>query len=203
MFVFSKVLDQLICATLLKITLAKIHQGVCLDFRRNYLPDNIIMTFSVYLKPFCSTTSKCRIFSVWPYTGNESVSGNTWNVKTSRFVKCRFPLIYLQLLKFHSSFVRKNVFYSKNIQYAEYKYTFCGTELYVNICRGVFRTQSNIYGEASFKTSKKEHYCRCSDGSKYASGIGVTVEKAYRISIFIWYSQSRLQKFALTSFFLI
>ena len=133
MFVFSKVLDQLICATLLKITLAKIHQGVCLDFRRNYLPDNIIMTFSVYLKPFCSTTSKCRIFSVWPYTGNESVNGNTWNVKTSRFVKCRFPLIYLQLLKFHSSFVRKNVFYSKNIQYAEYKYTFCGTELYVNV----------------------------------------------------------------------
>ena len=44
---------------------------------------------------------------------------------------------------FHS-FVRKNVFYSRNIQYA---CNFYGTDL--NVCRGVFRTLSNIYGGAS------------------------------------------------------
>ena len=42
---------------------------------------------------------------------------------------------------FHSSFVRKSVFYSKIIQYA---YNYYGIELYVNVCRGAFRTQSNI-----------------------------------------------------------
>ena len=53
---------------------------------------------------------------------------------------------------FHSFFVRQNVFYSENIQYA---YHFCGTDLYVNVCRGVFRAQSNIYGGASLRKSQK------------------------------------------------
>ena len=43
---------------------------------------------------------------------------------------------------FHSCFARKCVFYSKNINYA---HNFYGTNLYENVCRGVFRTQSNIY----------------------------------------------------------
>ena len=42
---------------------------------------------------------------------------------------------------------KKSVFYSKNIQYA---HNFYGTELYVNKCRGVFRTQSNICEWTSF-----------------------------------------------------
>ena len=50
---------------------------------------------------------------------------------------------------FHS-FVRKNVFYSKNIQYA---YNLYGTDL--NVCRGVFRTKSNIYDEAFLQKSQK------------------------------------------------
>ena len=49
------------------------------------------------------------------------------------------------------SFVRKNVFYSKNIQYA---YNFYGTDQ--NICRGVFRNQSNIYGGASSSLQKSQ-----------------------------------------------
>ena len=49
---------------------------------------------------------------------------------------------------FNFSFVRKSVFYSKNVQYAN---NFYGTDLYVNVCRGVFRTQSNIYGGASLQ----------------------------------------------------
>ena len=60
---------------------------------------------------------------------------------------------------FHS-FVRKNVFYSKNVQYS---YNFYGTDL--NVCRDVFRIQSNIYARL---------------GSRYVSVIGFTVEKVYR-----------------------
>ena len=101
--VFSKVLDQIIRATLIKITPSQIHQG-----------------------------------------------------------------IYLDLLLFHSSFVRKNVFYRENIQYT---CNFCGTDLHENVQLG----------------------------SKYVSGIGFSAEKVYRMSVFIWCSQSRLQRFVLRS----
>ena len=105
-------------------------------------------------------------------------------------MKCRlmkFPLIHL-LLSFNSltatlfhSFVRKNVFYSKNIQYA---YNFYGTDL--NVCRGVFRTRSNIYGGASLRKSQKSFIVDARLGSKYVSGIGFTVEgsKVYRSHYF-------------------
>ena len=39
-------------------------------------------------------------------------------------------------------------------------------------------------------------------GSKYASCIGFTVEKVYRMSIFTWYGQSRLRKFVIVFLFL-
>ena len=100
---------------------------------------------------------------------------------------------------FHSSFVRKSVFYSKIIQYA---YNYYGIELYVNVCRGAFRTQSNIYGGASLQQSQERFIVNILLGSKYASGIGFTVEKVYRISIFIWYGQSRLHKFVTAFLFL-
>ena len=32
---------------------------MCLDFKRNYLLDNLIIVVSVSLKIFCSTTRKC------------------------------------------------------------------------------------------------------------------------------------------------
>ena len=57
---------------------------------------------------------------------------------------------WLTATLFHSSFARKSIFYSKNIQYG---YHFYGTELYVNICRSGFRTQSNIYGGTSLQKS--------------------------------------------------
>ena len=100
-------------------------------------------------------------------------------------MKCRlrkFPLIHLLLLYFILLLSEKNVFYSKHIQLA---YKFYGTDLYVNVCRGVFRTQSNIYGGASSRKSQKSFAVDVRLGSKYASGIGFTVEKAYRMSIFI------------------
>ena len=83
---------------------------------------------------------------------------------------------------FHSSFVRKSVFYSKNIQYA---YSFYGTKLYVNVCRGIFRIQSNIYGGASLQILQESFIVDVRLGSIYASDIGFTVGKIYRMSIFI------------------
>ena len=74
----------------------------------------------------------------------------------------KFPLIHLPL-----PFVRKNVFYSKNIQYA---YNFYGTDL--NVWRGILRTQSNIYGGASLPKSQKSFIVDARLGSKYVSGIG-------------------------------
>ena len=47
--------------------------------------------------------------------------------------------------------------------------------LYVNVCRGVFQTQSNIYGEASLRKSQKGFIVDVRLGSKYASGICFTV----------------------------
>ena len=81
---------------------------------------------------------------------------------------------------FHSSFVGKNVFFSKNIQYA---YNFYGGDLYVNVSRGVFRTQSNC--GASLPKSQESVIVDVRLGSKYASGIDFTAEKVYRKSIFI------------------
>ena len=103
----------------------------------------------------------------------------------------KFPLIRWLILFFHSSFVRKKVFYSKNIQYTYYFYE---SEPYVNVCRGVFRTYSNIYGGASLQKPQKKNIIDVRLGFKYASGLGFTVERVYRMQIVIWYSQSRLQK---------
>ena len=76
----------------------------------------------------------------------------------------------------------KNVFYCKNVQYV---YNFYGDNRYLNICRGVFRTRQNIYGGAYSQKSQKSFIVDAWLGSKYASGIGFTEEKVYRISIFI------------------
>ena len=54
------------------------------------------------------------------------------------------------------------------------------THLYVNACRDIFRTQSNIYGGASLRISQQSFLVEAQMGSKYVSGIGFTVEKVYR-----------------------
>ena len=56
--------------------------------------------------------------------------------------------------------------------------------LYVNVCRGVFRTESNIFGRACLRKSRKSFIVDARLGSKYPSGIGFTVEEVYRMSIF-------------------
>ena len=61
----------------------------------------------------------------------------------------KFPLVLLLLL-YLILLLEKNGFYSKNIQYA---YNFYGTD--VNVCRGVFSTQSNIYVDLLRKNNNK------------------------------------------------
>ena len=50
---------------------------------------------------------------------------------------------------------------------------------YVNVYRGVFRTQSNIYGGASLRKSQKSFIVDAGLGD--VSGIGFTVEKVYKM----------------------
>ena len=64
-------------------------------------------------------------------------------------MRCRQEVSFSSLTAtlFHS-FVRKKVFYSESVQYVHNVY---GTDLYppvCNVCRGLFRTQSKIYGGA-------------------------------------------------------
>ena len=83
-----------------------------------------------------------------------------------------FPLIHLLLLYFILLLSEKSIFYSKNMQYA---YNFYGKDLHVNVCRGVFRTQSNIHGGPSLQKSQES----------FIVDVCFTVEKVYRMSIFI------------------
>ena len=64
----------------------------------------------------------------------------------------KYRLSKLTATLLHSSFVRKTVFYSKKFQYT---CNFYGTDLCVNVCKGVFRTYSNIYGRASLQKSQE------------------------------------------------
>ena len=59
--------------------------------------------------------------------------------------------------------------------------------LYVDVCRAVFRTQSNIYSGASLQKSHKSFIVDILLGSN-ASAISFTVEKVYRVSLFFKYS---------------
>ena len=90
-------------------------------------------------------------------------------------------LIHFSSSLFHSSFVGKNVFYSETIQNV---YNFYGTDLYVDVCRAAFRTQSNIYSGASLRKSVKSFIVDVLLGSKCTSALSFTVEKIYRVSLF-------------------
>ena len=131
--------------------------------------------FLFLLKPFAAPRGGVSNISFDPY----NVSGKEWyNENTNKLIRNKDPWNFLwnsiTATLFHS-FFRKNIFYSKNIQYA---YNFYGTDL--KVCRGVFRTQPNIYGGASLRKSQKSFIVDARLGSKYVSGIGFTVEKVYR-----------------------
>ena len=68
---------------------------------------------------------------------------------------------------------------------------FYGADLQVNVHRGVFRTQWNIYDGNLCENHKKADVRL---GSKYASGISSTVGKVYSMPIFIEYRKSTLPK---------
>ena len=83
---------------------------------------------------------------------------------------------------FHSSFVRKNVFYIQHIQYA---YNFYGTNMYVNVYRSVFRTKLNICGGVSLRKLQESFIVDVWLGSKYATGIGFTAERVHHVHQFL------------------
>ena len=58
------------------------------------------------------------------------------------------------------------------------------TDLYADVCRAAFRTQSNIYSGASLQKSQKSSIIDILLGSKCASAVSFTVEKVYRVSPF-------------------
>ena len=70
------------------------------------------------------------------------------------------------------------------------QYNFYEAGLYVNVRRGVFRTQYNIYDGASLCKPQKSFFADVQLGAKFASGISSAVEKVYRMSIFIEYRKS-------------
>ena len=72
------------------------------------------------------------------------------------------------------------------------QYNFYGADPYVNVRRSVFRTQQNINDGASLWKSQKSFIVDVQQGSKYASGVSLTVGKVYRMSIFIEYRKSAL-----------
>ena len=61
----------------------------------------------------------------------------------------------------------------------------------------MYGTQVNIYGGASLRKSQKHFIVDNRLAPKYASDIGFTLEKIYRMSIFVWCSQIRLQQFVI------
>ena len=70
----------------------------------------------------------------------KSVTGSEYKVNTNKLIRnAYFHLI--QLLPNLFFFGRMKIFYSGNNQYV---YNFYGTDLYENVCRGVFKTQSNM-----------------------------------------------------------
>ena len=73
---------------------------------------------------------------------------------------------------------KKKLVYIENIQYA---INFYGTDLQVNVRRGLLRTQLKIYGGASLQKSQKSVIVDVRLGSKYVFVIAYRVEKVYLI----------------------
>ena len=94
----------------------------------------------------------------------------------------KFPLIRLLQFYFVLLFPEKVYFI---VQIFNMHIISIGLNLCIDVCRGVFRTQPNACGGASLEKSQESFTVDFRLGSKYASGIGFTVEKIYRMSVFI------------------
>ena len=99
--------------------------------------------------------------------------------RIQKFHLILFLLLYFVLL------LSEKVYFTAKKKKNQYARNFYGTELYVNVYRGAFRTQSNIYGGASLQKSQESFIVDVRLGSKYASSITLTVEKVYRMLTFI------------------
>ena len=119
MFIFIKVLDQLIRSNFLKLnSIIDSSRDFCLDSNRNYLPDNAIMTVSVFLKTFFSTTKKCVKYFELGLTLKVSLRMNHKNTnklmryRLGKFLYC----IYCHFISF---------FFCKKNYILQQKYSIC------------------------------------------------------------------------------
>ena len=78
---------------------------------------------------------------------------------------------------FHSSFIRQNRIYFRAKIFNIHIISMGLTDIYVNVCRGVFRTWLNIYSGKSLRKLQKIFIVNVQLGSKYTSGISFIVEK--------------------------
>ena len=78
---------------------------------------------------------------------------------------------------FHSSFIRQNRIYFTAKIFNIHVISMRLTDIYVNVCRGIFTTWLNIYGGTSLRKSQKSFIVNVQLGSKYTSGISFIVEK--------------------------
>ena len=110
-----------------------------------------------------------------------------------RLMKC--PLIQLLLLCL--ILLSEKMYFTA--KYSICIYNFYGTDL--NVWRGVFRTQSNIYDGAFLRKSQKSFIVDARLGSKYISGIGFTVEEVYRSHYLSDIAKVDFKNFSLRSYF--
>ena len=134
---------------------------------------------SVSLKTFCSTRRKevyrifCTRFDPQSVTGNESCNGNTNKLR-------KFPLIYGLVIYFILLLSEKLYFTAK------YACIFYRTEQRrIQNPWWSFFAKKLFYGRASLRKSQENFIVDVRLGSKYASGIGFTVEKVHTMSIII------------------
>ena len=69
---------------------------------------------------------------------------------------------------------------------------FFWNDLYLNVCRGVFRNQPNIYSAASLRKSQKHFVVDVLLGSQNAPVVSFTEQKVYMMSLFVKYRRSQL-----------
>ena len=99
----------------------------------------------------------------------------------------KFPLIGLLLLYF--ILLSEKMYFTAKI--FNMHIISMGTDL--NVCRGVFRTQTNIYGGGSLRKSQKSVIVDVRLGSKYVSSIGFTIENVYRSQYLFHITNSTLK----------
>ena len=129
------------------------------------------MTVFISLKPFFSTTRKCVEYFVLGLTFKGSLGNESFKVNTFKLIwNVDFLLLLLCFILF---FVREKYFTAKVFNMH-------------TISMGLAHLQPSRTSTVELLwENKKKFILDVRLGSKYASGISFTVEKLYRMSIFV------------------